>query len=184
MSKFDPKAALSRAKTAPQARVRPGAVYLILDEVINWPKARDAQRGHTQRFVIVLQDQELCLPDRGPQTVMVIPCSSSGSGGAAPWDFLIPDGESGFDKTHVIAYVSLVQPILKTDLNQYLGQVSKATVEEIKVRAQWLMAIQRSPLKLPERSAVDTTIQPVAASLAVTATHVTLGKIQDSGEPH
>jgi hypothetical protein len=86
---------------------------------------------------------------------MAIPCSSSGTGAASPWDFLIPEGENGFDKPRVIAYVSLVQPILKTDLNQYVDQVSKETLAELRARAQWVMSIQRMPARLPDRSAVQ-----------------------------
>jgi hypothetical protein len=140
---------------APQQRTRPGAVWLIKDEVLVWPEGRDKPRGHEHHRVILLQDEELCRPSMGPATVMVIPCSSSGTGGAARWDYLLPEGEEGFDKPRIIAYVSLIQPILKTDLNQYNGQVSKETLTELKARAQWIMSIQRMPARLPDRSTVQ-----------------------------
>ncbi|WP_437336080.1 type II toxin-antitoxin system PemK/MazF family toxin [Sorangium sp. So ce394] len=201
MGKLDLKAAAERA-SAVQSRTRPGAVYLILDEVLNWPDSRDKPRGHKHHRVILLQDEELCRPNRGPATIMVVPCSSTGVGAAAPWDFVLPEGESGFDKPRVVAYTSLVQPILKTDLNQYLGQVSKSTLTEIKARAQLVLSIQRMPIKLPDRppahsdegdgvpadAAVDASPQPnVAAATPVTPTAATIESVaffrSPNGEP-
>jgi hypothetical protein len=63
MARFDPKAAASRAKTATPQRMRPGAVWLIADEVIGWPESRGKPRGHTHRRVILLQDEDLCRRD-------------------------------------------------------------------------------------------------------------------------
>jgi mRNA-degrading endonuclease toxin of MazEF toxin-antitoxin module len=130
-------------------------VWIILDEVIGWPEARGKSRGHKSRFVIVLQDEFLCKSAAAPATVLVIPCSSSVRGDVAAWDFLVPDDEPAFTKERVVAFVSQIQPILKTDLNQYMGRLRPETLKEVKARAQWVMAIQRPPPKIPDRSSVN-----------------------------
>jgi hypothetical protein len=40
----------------------------------------------------------------------------------------IPDGEQGFTDSNVVAYLSLAQPILKSDLKDFCGCLSDETL--------------------------------------------------------
>lgn len=163
MVKRDFKTIAANAKSAASMR-RPGAVYLVSDGALSWPESQ-VVRGHDKHPVIILQDQELC-DRRGPATITVIPCSSTGPGGACPWDYLIPDAEKAFNKKHIVAYVSLAQPILKDDLGKHLGQLSKEAVGEIKAIAASNLAIQRRAAALPPRSPAPSEAVPAAPAVA------------------
>ncbi len=64
-----------------------------------------------------------------PRTVLVVPCSAS-QGDPGRGDVLLPKDEPGFTKPHVIAYATLVMPVLKSALNAagYRGQLSDTTL--------------------------------------------------------
>jgi hypothetical protein len=133
------------------ADARPGAVFIVPDEFIAWPASRGANRGHETRWVIVFQSIGLCAIRNKPDTLTVIPCSSSGTGGAAPWDYLIPPEDTCFTKPRVVAYVSLAQPILKIDLRTTKGHVLPSTLAQITAIAAKNMGLIAAPLDIPHR---------------------------------
>lgn len=117
--------------------MEPGAVFTIEDKLAVFPESRLANAGertmHATRPVILMQAIKWSRA-ASPKTVLVVPCSSSGSPG--PMDIAIPAGESGFDAPNVIAYTSLLQPILKSDLLTHKGTVSGATLAGRRYRWQ------------------------------------------------
>jgi hypothetical protein len=54
-----------------------------------------------------------------PRTVLIVPCSASQTE-PQRGDFSVPDGTPGFTKSNVVAYATLIMPILKTDLTAEL----------------------------------------------------------------
>lgn len=102
----------------------PGAVYKIKDEAIQFPLERLPDAGprskHTVRWVIVAQAANFCR-SAVPQTISVVPCSAS-SVIPGPCDLLL-ENESGFTEAKVVAYVSMLQPVLKSDLVEFCGYI-------------------------------------------------------------
>jgi mRNA-degrading endonuclease toxin of MazEF toxin-antitoxin module len=82
---------------------------------------------HGKRWVIVLQ-AAAAGADRALPTVAVVPCTASHEGRASVWDLELPDGEPGFTKPNIVALVSCLQPMLKTDLVEWMGQLRPETL--------------------------------------------------------
>ncbi len=101
-------------------------MFAIRDEAIEFPEGRlesaGARTSHTTRRAIVVQAAVWGNTKR-PRTVLVVPCSASQSPPVPPWDIQVPTGTPGFDAPLVVAYTSLVQPVLKADLVKCYGDV-------------------------------------------------------------
>ena len=162
---------------AQNALIRPGAVFLIEDNLVVFPKERldgaGARKLHDFRWVIVLQGpayQSLDYP-----LVNVVACSASSV--VTTGEFQMPQDEMSrqpcaFDKPSVVAFTNLVQPCLKIDLKKHMGDLLPTTrasffAQVVKVlglvnEARGLAASVASPgptlsasgaLKLPARAA-------------------------------
>ena len=59
-------------------------------------------------------------------------------------DVSLPKGEDGFDADHVVAYTSLMQPILKSDLIAYKGTISAETLVQIRSKLAQLLELRPS----------------------------------------
>jgi len=146
----DLRAKIERAKKAaglaPKeiiAAAKPGAVFAVKDDVIALPEERIEGSGvrtlHETRRAIV---------------VLVVPCSASAKGPVASCDLEIPQGEPGFDAPRVVAFASLIQPVLKADLDKHYGQISDETLLKLQtVIAVNLDLVQSSTVALPARAA-------------------------------
>lgn len=115
---------------------RPGAVYLVKDKSVDLPETRipgaPPRAAHPFRHVIVVQSETMCRSGK-PPTVLVVPCSAS-RGGAESWNFEVPGSEVAFNKPVVVALTSLVQPVLKSDLESYLGELTPQTLDLLQRR--------------------------------------------------
>ncbi len=110
---------------------RPGAVYAVTDAAIRFPETDEALRSHHPvRWVILVQSTQLCQA-ASPRTILVVPCSSSHRGKLGSYDLSVPRGTDGFDAEAVVAYVSLIQHILKADLKQYKGFIGTDFLSDI-----------------------------------------------------
>ncbi len=133
-----------RGLAAPEARLCQGAVYVIprepetpgrlAESVVAFPALRLPGAGpradHDYR-VIVLTPSALCDDDE-LNTVHVVPCSTSARGLCSPHDLEIAATEFGFSKANR-AYVSIIQPVLKSDLTASgrTGMVSGETLRNL-----------------------------------------------------
>lgn len=138
-------------------QARPGAVFAVNDEAIAFPGERlhGSRKMHETRRVIIVQDAQLNIL-RNPNTVSVVPCSASQTGPVGDWEFSIPSGEEAFDAASVIAYLSLLQPVLKSDLVKCYGCLRDVTLLKIQMRiAQNLGLIASSSVNLPPRIKVS-----------------------------
>lgn len=119
----------------------PGAVFRAQNGALVWPESRIPGAGKPgekdYRWVIVLQNAALNRLAK-PRTVLVVPCSSSGS--ASPFDVAISGDEPGFLRDSV-AYTSLVQPILKGDLVEHLGDIRVGTLREIREKTTYVLSL-------------------------------------------
>lgn len=108
------------------AKITPGAVFEIKDELVRFP-GDSPRTWHEFRRVIIVQAHSLLGPVL-PDTVSVVPCSAS-QAGARRGDFLIPEGEPAFTKPGVVAYATLLMPVLKKALtgDGHRGQLSPET---------------------------------------------------------
>lgn len=134
----------------------PGAVFIARDPAIQFPESQLEGAGardlHAGRRVIVVQARELNAR-QSPKTLLVVPCSAS-SALCGEWDFEIPDGETAFDKPKVVAYASLMQPILKRDLVKFVGNLTDGTLLQLQqIVARNLGFVQTHTLSLPESPA-------------------------------
>lgn len=130
-----------------------GAVFAVKDEAIVFPEERlGGIRGkHATRRVILIQMPKLVTSAR-PCTISVVPCSASQGAPAGHWDLLLPSDEQGFDAPNVVAYVSLLQPILKSDLVKCYGFIRETTLLTIQsMIAQNLGLIPSSRVHVPPR---------------------------------
>lgn len=144
------KAGATRAQRGladPGARLCQGAVYVIPREpetpgkaserVVGFPDLRLPGAGpradHDCR-VIVLTPSALC-DDDDVNTVHVVPCSTSARGLCSPHDLDVAPTEPGFSKANR-AYVSIIQPVLKSDLTAggRTGVVSGETLRNLLAR--------------------------------------------------
>lgn len=147
-------AALGLAPKGLLADARPGAVYTVEDRAVALPEARipgaPARTAHAERRIILVQSAALATA-AAPKTLLVVPCSAS-QGGPSAWDLRVPPGEPAFDKSMVVAFTSLVQPILKSDVMAYLGQLTDDSLDLLQARLLENLGV-RAPLmaKLPPR---------------------------------
>jgi mRNA-degrading endonuclease toxin of MazEF toxin-antitoxin module len=160
----DLRAKIERAKKAaglaPKEIIeaaKPGAVFAVKDDVIALPEERIEGSGvrtlHETRRAIVVQTMPQCRAAR-PLTLLVVPCSASAKGPVASCDLEIPQGEPGFDAPRVVAFASLIQPVLKADLDKHYGQISDETLLKLQtVIAVNLDLVQSSTVALPARAA-------------------------------
>src|SRR4051812_37634982 len=111
---FDPSKYTKRQTTG-VTRYVAGEVYLVDDKCLMYPDQRARKPHDTDRRVIVLQDESASAYEK-LKTLLVAPCSASW--GAGPFDFDFGETlPNGFTKSPTV-FVSLVQPILKTDLRR------------------------------------------------------------------
>lgn len=124
------KAAIARSKgLATPELIRtaaPGAVYLAEDRAIALPNERlgGTRTTHVHRWVIVFQSASTCNA-LDPKTVLIIPCSASSRAGMC--DLALPSTETVFDKP-TVAFATLLQPILKSELFEYKGVLTDDTL--------------------------------------------------------
>ena len=95
-----------------------------MDDAINLPESKLAQSRswHPERWVVVVASAEACADD-DLATVQVVPCSGSFRLPVHAFDLLITHGGSAFTK-ECVAYVTLAQPILKSDIGAHRGTVT------------------------------------------------------------
>jgi hypothetical protein len=121
-------------------KAEPGAVFAVTDDAVDFPAQRiegtGARKPHETRRVIILQARRLCIAS-SIKTIVIVPCSASHQGDVGDWDLELPHGEDGFDAPRVVAYVSLAQPVLKSDLRKHEGQISADTL----IRLQQVLAL-------------------------------------------
>lgn len=126
-------------------KAEPGAVFAVKDDLIVFPEERLPGAGppteHVTRRVILVQALPL-IRSASLKTVLIVPCSASSTVGAS--DVSIPDGESGFDAKNVVAFTSLVQPILKSDLGSFKAVVGDKTLGDIMEKLTTLMSLRPS----------------------------------------
>jgi mRNA-degrading endonuclease toxin of MazEF toxin-antitoxin module len=141
-----------------------GAVFSIADKLVLFPNERQESAGprseHRYRPVIVVQSVVWNRRAK-PNTVLVVPCSSSSTPG--PADVSIPEGEPAFSAASV-AYTCLAQPILKSDLGKYHGMVSAPLLNALRESIASLFGIAQTPL-----FAKDVSAKPSATAASVTA---------------
>jgi hypothetical protein len=144
------------------ADARPGAVYTVRDVAIALPETRipkaPARTVHAERRIILVQSAALATA-ASPKTLLVVPCSAS-QGGPSAWDLRVPPDEPAFDKSMVVAFTSLVQPILKSDVMAYCGQLTDASLDLLLARLLENLGV-RAPLmtKLPPRLAAESAVE-------------------------
>jgi hypothetical protein len=137
----DPRAYANKAQAARNIglapsevikEARPGAVFAVKDDAIVFPEERlgGTRAKHATRRVILIQLPKLIVAAR-PCTVSVVPCSASQGAASGNWDLLLPSGEEAFDEPKVVAYASLLQPILKSDLVKCYGHLRDSTLLQI-----------------------------------------------------
>jgi hypothetical protein len=131
------------------SKVRPGAVFEVSDALIRFPGDRP-RTWHELRRVIVVQAHGLLGPAR-PDTVSVVPCSAS-QHGARRGDFDVPDGEAAFTKPGVVAFATLLMPVLKTALTAggHRGELSPEVYGALCARIAVNLGLG-SELALPKR---------------------------------
>jgi len=124
---------------APRALIqqaKPGAIFTVVDKAIAFPNERLPGAGarllHSVRPVVVMMARLRCTSSQ-PNTLLVVPCSSSHKGMVGDWDLAVPSSERAFRNHPTVAYASLVQPILKSELDERWGDVSP----------EFLVALQR-----------------------------------------
>jgi mRNA-degrading endonuclease toxin of MazEF toxin-antitoxin module len=123
-------------------------VFSVIDGAIEFPDSHQQGAGarteHGSRRCIVVQTAIWGNSTR-PTTVLVVPCSASQRGPAAPWDFQIPSGADAFDRDHVIAFTSLVQPVLKSDLLAHHGDLDPRTLLDFRLRLAQVLDLREIP---------------------------------------
>lgn len=106
---------------------RPGVVFSVVDAFITFPEDRLPGAGkrspHDWRTVVIIQSYLLNIKER-PRTILVVPCTSEYVGAVGTADLAVPAGEPPFDRKNVVILASLVQPILKVDLERPIGELS------------------------------------------------------------
>lgn len=162
---------------------KPGAVFLVEDESINFATDRlpdaGARTEHEKRRVIVIQALPLC-SSAAPVTIYVVPCSASSREVTAvpPYSVEIPVGEPGFTKK-AVAYTAQVQSILKRDLTKHVGDISAEKLLEIQtVLARNLGLVGQNAVALPSAEGAG----PVA-SAKVPASVTPLALVQTGDVP-
>lgn len=147
---FSAKDAAARASgLAPQNllnEMAPGAVFSLKDELVVFPSERAHNAGprtpHATRRVIIVQATEWNRR-RVPSTVLVVPCSASTSAG--PADVAIPHSEPGFTAA-AVAFPSLTQPMLKSELATFHGLISTATLARLQAALASLIGVRQEPV--------------------------------------
>lgn len=111
----------------------PGAVFILPKKLTQFPDARlpDAGRASEhERRIIVAQSEPVCQDD-GISSLLIVPCTAHYRGPVKTCDFPIPSGEPGFTKDPVVAYASLMQPVLKSDLADHKGRLRASTLGQL-----------------------------------------------------
>lgn len=135
-----------------------GAVFTAKDEAITFPESRLAIAGkrdlHVFRRVILIQGPAF-LKTVSPKTLLVIPVTYSISEKALlqPYEVDLPTDEPGFDPGRKVALVNLLQPILKSDLDQAKGVLRPLTLKSV-------LAAVASMLGLLSSTAVEVSPRP------------------------
>jgi hypothetical protein len=105
------------------SRIEPGAVFEVADTLVRFPGDRP-RTWHDFRRVIVVQAYNLLGPV-DPETVSVVPCSASQQR-VRRGDYLVPAEEKAFSRPEVVAFSTLIMPVLKSALTSdgYRGVLS------------------------------------------------------------
>jgi mRNA-degrading endonuclease toxin of MazEF toxin-antitoxin module len=114
-------------------RLKTGSVVLVNDSAISLPEGRLPKAGprtmHEKRRAIVVQ-RKMWINAAEPPTLLVVPCSASADK-VLPCDLQIPDDEPHFTKEKIVAFVSLIQPVLKSDVTSVVGDLCDGTRIEL-----------------------------------------------------
>ena len=123
--------AATRAKgLMPRAQMKdlkPGSVWWAVDRALSLPDSRiegkNERKDKGKRPVVVVQQMPL-LASKDPETVLVVPCSSSrGTNDLRKGDFIPPPRCEPFRDAEVTIHARLVQPLLKADLAECVGRL-------------------------------------------------------------
>ncbi len=147
-------------------QLRAGLVVDVVGKAINLPEG-ELKLSQTPRPVrrCIIAQASVWASSSTPLTISVIPCSAQKPGTAGPWDLNVPDDEDEecFDKASV-AYVSLVQPVLKSKIVKVYGEVSLEFLDEIRDRlGQLYDLVQVDDEAIPEDD-------PIAVAVAAGST--------------
>lgn len=135
------------ASPALARQIRFGAIFEVSDAAIEFPEARIAGAGkralHPLRRCVVAQTR-LWGASKRPPTLLVVPCSASQKA-VSPWDLRLTDDLDAFSATDVVAFTSLVQPILKSDLAKHLGELDPRTLLLFKTKLAQVLDLAEIP---------------------------------------
>lgn len=114
----------------PREIIKRGDVWLITDSIITFPTdrlPRSKRTTHDKRPVLVLScDDDLA--NIRPLTAIISPFSTIKD--KAVTDFMLHAGTAGLKEDSIVR-LGLVQPILKTDLKEKIGNVDSAILDQI-----------------------------------------------------
>lgn len=143
------RAALATGNVDPKAldKLKPGAVFEVEDKLIHLPEEPD-RAPHPLRRVIIFQNFRFLGGGR-PNTVLVVPCSASQK--TSQVDYNIPSDEPAFTKDGIVAFTTLLMPVLKSEFRaqHYKGDLRPQTLGEL--QANVLNVLGLSPGRLPPR---------------------------------
>jgi mRNA-degrading endonuclease toxin of MazEF toxin-antitoxin module len=106
-------------------KIVPGAVFMVSEDVLNFPGERLGRvtKDYDARRVIIVQGSTRNRTI-DVSTVLVVPCSASRGGVSLGNAGIDNPGAAGFTKPNIVALANLLQPVLKGDLEQHVGNIS------------------------------------------------------------
>lgn len=116
--------------------IRPGQVFQLHDEDLNFPEAAaERKRGkgvHSSRYAIVVQADDESLSDPTHTRVLVIPTSATSlKKDPKPRYGLEIERGDGNLPSDCLALVDHVQPVLKARLKHFCGDLKPRTFEQV-----------------------------------------------------
>jgi mRNA-degrading endonuclease toxin of MazEF toxin-antitoxin module len=105
-----------------KVKFSPGSVCWVKDDVIRMPDGEANRTLHECRTVIVLSSDFLCETYTCP-LITIVPTSSI-LGRKNPAEYIIAESKSNGLKCDSRVMLSHIQPLVKTDIEQRLGQLS------------------------------------------------------------
>lgn len=115
--------------------IKPGDVWLVKDEVIDFPEDRlpeGSRESHPYRPVIVVSRLDECVDNVGYRSITVVPTSSKCNTSYRNDLFLVA-GTGGLDMDSY-ARVRTTQPVLKVDLERKIGTLPYDILVNLKVK--------------------------------------------------
>lgn len=114
-----------------------GGVYWFPDDKLTLPP--NSQRNLHPRRPVIVVSSDVTNHDRGWPTVLIVPASSSTS---LHTEFCLKlnKGDGGLDKK-TWARVPAVQPVLKADLEDFVGRLSPDLLEQLYARLVRFMGL-------------------------------------------